>query len=87
LFQCTQERNVYRIAWQPVARYGETGHMIALQDFKTHTNSARKDKIRAGSISNPKRQNPWQSEVHKLKDENDQPDARDPQPQDQQALQ
>jgi len=61
--------------------------MIALQDFEAHPNGAREDNVRSGSISYPESQNPWQPAVHKLKDENDQPDAKEPQSQDQQALQ
>src|ERR1700722_1079337 len=61
---------------------------FALQDLKTQANGARENNISSKSISDAHSQNPGQPAVRSLKDhKNYQPDTKNAQPNNQQALQ
>ena len=84
----TYEHEIDGITGQPVAGNCVARHPFALKDFKTHANDTRKDNVGRHSISGGQSQNPWQPLVCKFEDhKDDQPDAKDTQAEDEQALQ
>ena len=82
------EHEIDGVTGQSVAGNCVARHPFALQDFQAHAHDARKDNVCRGAISGDQSQKPWQPLVCKLEDyKDDQPDAKNTQPQDEQALQ
>ena len=59
-----------------------------MEKFEPQANGAREDDIRGNSVGQPQGQSPWQPAVRVFEDHKDnQPDSKDAQSEDQQALQ
>ncbi len=87
LLERSYKNEIDGITGQSVAGNCKAWHAFALEDSKADPNRARENDIRRDSISERQSQNGWQSAVRKSEDKNDQPDTKDAQPEDEQAVQ
>src|SRR5438552_14532304 len=88
LLQRTHECDVDRITRESIACDCVTGHPLALDNFETQANGTRENNIRGKSICDAQSQNPGQPSVCSFKHhKDDQPDTKNAQPKNRQALQ